>query len=366
MRNIFKRKNKTPEVNNRVVNFNPKQRQAIPRRKSPSKIKVNVSDGSKRIIAGVIGFLIIILLMTALFSILSSPKYYISEFSIIGNKSVTEDSLNQILSEYKDKSIFLTSSSSIENKLLDNFVFFKSVKVRKEWPNTIKININEREPKLVMINLNGSYLIDEDGRIIDIISTKSINFSDDNLDIIAGLGDPNADYVINILELELVDEGIIDPTDEEQEEFDYSTIPLSRKLEILESLENDLRSRAEENFTLFNEETANSKYASLQRVFVYENIEYKQFDFINKELMLLSLEVSGFFNTPDTPQITQLLWEGDYLANIKLDNGKEIIFGTARNISEQLEDYTIIINELKINGVDYSRIDLSSKKISVR
>lgn len=336
------------------VHYRPKSG-ALKKKKKRKTKKIDVKE-YKYFITGVFGFILLILCITLIANILGSPKFHVSEYEFIGNKSISDELLLSTLESFSGKPIFFLDRNNVETKLSESFVFFDKVKTTKQYPNKVVVRIDEREPKIVLINLSGAYLIDEDGRIIDIISKEKINFSSDQLDIINGLGDPTGILVRTRMKVD----------SEKPENFHFNKIPLKEKIETLEKIRNELLDKVTSNFEKFSKEVSETKYKTMQQVLSYGNDTYDLFDFINIDLMGLSLEVVQYFSDPEGLQIKTITWEGPFLLKCEMKNNKALIFGIKRNISEQLEDYSLINNRLKKEGIDYTQIDLSSVKVSVK
>jgi cell division septal protein FtsQ len=310
-----------------------------------------------------IGFLLaIIILVTLITRLLTSEYFRIKKITYLGEKSITQEELDSKLSEFYSKNIIITRRKSIVNTLLDEYVYFKEVKVRKIWPDELIISINERQPQLSLINFNGAYVVDEDSRIIEVISQENINLSNDDLVVIKGLGNPDSIYIEKIIKAKWQE----DNPDLDIKDFDFNTIPYEDKIKTLEDLKNTLTQKANDQLAHYSSVIADSKYSKLQFIKIYENKNYQEFDFINPEVLNLSSEVSKFFINDNLDSIADITWQGDYLMVITLNSGKQLIFGTHRDVAEQLEDYMIVRTQLELNGNDYSKIDLSSRKISVR
>lgn len=350
-----------------LFNTSRKSNHAVHRRRSKQHIKkpaTNEISSVKPIILGVIAILLLVLIIYAIITFLNSPKFKINEFSYLGNKSITESQLNQALQEYLAKNIFFARSEGVENLLLEEFVYFNNVKVRKIWPNKLEIVVNEREPKLILINISGIYLVDEDGRMISTLAEQEINLSEQQLDVVRGLGNPNAKYIEERLEVKFIEEN---PELDPETDFKFKDIPLSKKIEELQEMQAELSEKVSSTLATNAEQISDTEYEDLQRVFAYENKQYEKFSYINDELLMITLEITNFFaNNPKEEQVKQVTWISEFLVRADLTNGKQITFGSGRSITTQLEDYRLIKSQLKLKGEEYSKIDLSSDKISVK
>jgi len=337
---------------------NHKKKNSLPIQKTKrTQPKLNYN-----LVIGMLAIAIISIILTFIFKFYSAEYFQITQFEFMGSRSISEDELVDTLSEFTSQNLFLLNKNKVEDTLLTSYVYFNSVKVTKMWPNKLFININEREPTLVMINLNGAYVIDEDARIIDIITSDKIKITNEDIDIINGFGNPNGEYVKTLI----FSDWQLNNPDLNIKDFEFDEISLEDKLNVLMKLQNDLATTASTKLSDLQTQASATKYANLEQITIYENKTYNKFDFINKNILDISNEVINFFQSREDIIIKSISWRGNYLLVAKQTNGKEIVFGTKRNISIQLEDYLIISNQLNFAGTDYTTIDVSSKKISVK
>tara|TARA_B100001996_G_C18639637_1_gene585120 strand:+ start:659 stop:1336 length:678 start_codon:yes stop_codon:yes gene_type:complete len=75
------------------------------------------------------------------------------------------------LNKFKGKSMILINRNEIR-KLANNFQFIKELKVKKIYPDTIKVTITEHEPLGIFFNKNKKNLLIEGGGVIE-------NYKDD-------------------------------------------------------------------------------------------------------------------------------------------------------------------------------------------
>jgi len=59
---------------------------------------------------------------------------------------------------------------------LKSFPWIRDAKIRKEFPSTVRIFINEREPVALLQNKRGFYFLDSNGRIIEKLASTKIPF----------------------------------------------------------------------------------------------------------------------------------------------------------------------------------------------
>jgi len=364
MLNILKKRRKKQKVKVDPTSFKPKQVHLKKTVKKLRKSTLKRPDFSK--VIGILFVLITIICFYLGVNFLNSDRFRTGSFEFIGNKTVSSNELTENLSNFSNQSIFIINPHEIEEYLLEKFIYFKSIKTRKALPNKIIININEREPQIILINLNGAYLIDDEGKIIDVLLQKEINLDSETLKIIKNLGNPEADYVKERMTLSItpvadsleIDEAAIDDA--------FSQIPLEQKIRVLEDIRQELLIKTQSIFDEQNASLEISEYATLPRIYAYENKTHNKFDEINTALMELSIEVSKYFAQHPSVQIVRILWEGNYQSSFYLTTDQKMVFGTRRDINEQIEDFEIITDQLNREGKTFEVINLTSKKISVK
>lgn len=321
-------------------------------------------SGSKHIFLGVIALGLLVLLFLVLLKFLTSGYFDIKEINVIGARSIGSDEIDNALEEYYGENILFRSSHELETNLFKSFPSFKTVSVQKFWPNKIQIYISEKQPLLYYINFTGVYIVDEDGSITKILYSDQINFNDEQLNVITGAEGINSKLVEDRIasEYALTQEKL---RDEEKIIFDINTVPLDQKFEMLSTIREELIDQSLAILQNYALQFDPSIYPDLKTVFVFENKKYEIREPVDKKRVVLTSEVLRFL-TQRNISIVEINWEGKFLVRFKTDTGRQYVFGTSRNLSEQLEDFEILIAEFNKENKNYSEIDFSSRKVSVK
>ncbi len=120
------------------------------RRVGPSRSRIIFQ---KIIWQGLLGGLFVGIIWIIFFS----PVFRIKEVNITGNESVSQEEINQTLKTVFEKRFFLIFSGDniiffneeeAEKLLLEKNLYFENVKVKKIFPNLVKIEIKEKKAKL--------------------------------------------------------------------------------------------------------------------------------------------------------------------------------------------------------------------------
>lgn len=118
--------------------------------------------------------LILIVGLAIFYFLIFSPVFQIKEIKISGlQKVLTNDIENLVWQKikkkilfFKSKSIFLISLNEIKNSLLREFPKIGQVALKRNFPNALSLEIQERKPAFVFCN-SDCFLIDKKGIIFD-------------------------------------------------------------------------------------------------------------------------------------------------------------------------------------------------------
>tara|TARA_Y100000590_G_scaffold445349_1_gene577343 strand:+ start:129 stop:809 length:681 start_codon:yes stop_codon:yes gene_type:complete len=92
--------------------------------------------------------------------------FKIKNIEIINNKIIKKSDLEKKLDDLYEKNIFLISNKDI-NDPLKKIDFLKSVEVKKRYPNTIIVKIQETKPVGILFKKKTKYIIDSSSNLID-------------------------------------------------------------------------------------------------------------------------------------------------------------------------------------------------------
>ncbi len=121
-------------------------------------------------------FVIAIALLILLSTITSQKKIYISEFNLkkiqIDNNFILKDTdIKRLLIPLYDKNLILLRYSEIEKELMQNS-FIDSFKVKKKYPQTLKIEIFEKKPIAIVFDKKNNFYLSEKIELIEIIKDQ--------------------------------------------------------------------------------------------------------------------------------------------------------------------------------------------------
>jgi len=127
-----------------------------------NKKKIKKVNNSKVVI--IFSFLLIIVIL--LYTVLNSQMLNSKNIEIKGNKYVKSEDIIKILDIKDDKNIFRYNINNMEKILLTNN-YIDKVKIKRKLPNTLSINIIEKEIAANLYNGNIYCYIDKNGTFID-------------------------------------------------------------------------------------------------------------------------------------------------------------------------------------------------------
>ncbi|VWL85933.1 cell division protein FtsQ/DivIB [Oceanivirga miroungae] len=106
-------------------------------------------------------FLLIISILSIVLFILylsESSLFYLTKIEIYGNNEIVKEDIIEKIEKFKNEPIAYVNSSMLESSILKD-ARVQDVDVRKKYPSTLIVTINERKPS-AFINLGKLYLID--------------------------------------------------------------------------------------------------------------------------------------------------------------------------------------------------------------
>jgi len=102
-------------------------------------------------------------------------RFNVENINIENNFLLEDEEIKKLLASFYNKNIIFLDYKEIEKKLMQNS-FIDSFKVKKKYPNTIKIEVFEKKPLAILQNKKDKFYISEK---IDLIQFKSFdNFND--------------------------------------------------------------------------------------------------------------------------------------------------------------------------------------------
>jgi cell division septal protein FtsQ len=141
------------------------------RYKNPLKIKKGIFQFK---IFRIINLLLIIGILGCLYFFIFSDFYNITNIEVTGNQIISTDDVLDITNNYlaenkffifKNKNIFLFDKKDLKSEI-NKVVILNNIVIEKILPNTIRINIQEKDVAFKWLTNQQTYLIDQQGIVI--------------------------------------------------------------------------------------------------------------------------------------------------------------------------------------------------------
>lgn len=196
------------------------------RYKNPLKIKKGIFQFK---VFRIINIFLIIGILGCFYFFIFSDFYNITNIEVWGNQIISTDDVLDITNNYlsknrffilKNKNIFLFSKNSLKEEI-SKTVILDNLVIEKILPNTIRLNVREKDPAFKWLTNNQQYLIDKQGMVIKryykLFTPKIFQLTElkgeeapqqrDDLMIIRNLADQDinlGDHVISAEDIEFV------------------------------------------------------------------------------------------------------------------------------------------------------------------
>lgn len=105
----------------------------------------------------------------------SNPPCAIQKVVFIDNKRLTEDELTELIGSQINRSLLTVSCAKISKRMLRS-PWIRSANVRKEFPGTLSITIQEAEPFALLDMHEHLFLIDERGKFLEELKDDAVPF----------------------------------------------------------------------------------------------------------------------------------------------------------------------------------------------
>ncbi len=124
--------------------------------------------------------LILTMISAISYFLVFSPFFEVKEIKISGNEAVKKEDIENLVQKqivtdfrfFKNKNINLVALAEIDSVLLNNFVQIANVTSKKELPNVLEIQIQERKPAVIFSQNSNWFFADEQGIIFQPIDQR--------------------------------------------------------------------------------------------------------------------------------------------------------------------------------------------------
>jgi hypothetical protein len=276
-----------------------------------------------------------------------------------GLDRLTKTQLDASIQDRFGKSMIGLNLRDMEKRLVHDFIEVSNVRAEKIYPDKVIFKIEEKTARLILINFNGKFLIDENGEILKAVCREDLQKYDSFDYLLArGFGDANADYIEDIVIENL-------PEDVKIEEFDFQKFPFEEKVKILQSIEVQKETQFNEEINFVQENTDLGLDLNVVYMKSWSEDCFAQGDFTDKTLVSFLADISDILLTQLKYDIRDINWDGEFRLVVILNSGTKLIFSPSRTLDIQIEDLESILLYAKKNVYEFKLIDLSSQKVLV-
>lgn len=99
----------------------------------------------------------------------------VEHIAFAGNKHLTDDELRILAQVHLNESLVMISNKKVSQQLLKS-PWIKSVNIRKDFPDTLLLTIQETEPFALLDMHEHLFLIDENGKLLEELKGDAIPF----------------------------------------------------------------------------------------------------------------------------------------------------------------------------------------------
>lgn len=111
-----------------------------------------------------LAFLILVALGAVVYAVFLSSFFQIKEIKISGNKTITTE---EIVSSFGQGNVFLVNTKEISREILEKFPKIANVSIKRELPDILSVQIEERKPVAVFSQDGDYFFIDKEGVIFE-------------------------------------------------------------------------------------------------------------------------------------------------------------------------------------------------------
>jgi cell division septal protein FtsQ len=204
---------------------------------------------------------------------LSVNQIKIAGLSQLGEKNILNVINSEIVGKYlmliEKNNLILINSNSIENSFKKKFIKIESVKITKKFPNTLIVNIRERESSMIFCSKNDCYLIDWQGIAYSKMDYSLPEVSEKRLAIIRDLSNKTVNVGETIFTADYI-EYIVKIGEKVKSEID---IEMEKEYETPNRVSSDIRGTTQEGWRIFfNGNISLQKETDMLRIVLGEKI----------------------------------------------------------------------------------------------
>ncbi len=280
---------------------------------------------------------IIVLAVALVINFRNSSNFSIKNINIIIDDQSKVAIAQGVLDNYKGKNLFTLDRNAMVNDLKAKIPDTSQVFINKTIQGNLTVEIVRDVPTFYAVNLSGSYLLNQNSKVIAVLpNAKPINLTEsDKIILNGGTIDPNSDLVrIKYL-------GKIDDEDARKAVV-WKDVPLDDKKKTVEDLQTDFTNNINSYFNTSQDQLKTTDFYKLVGSFYRSSTVYNIGDSFNHDELNFLAKLFDFFKTKTFP-INRVVWTSDFTAQFELESKPVIIFSMKRDLGEQTTDINTLI-----------------------
>lgn len=312
------------------------------------------------VLIGIVVIIALIAIFAGVSAVLrANDTFVVKTIAVRGNQALTSEEIIAAIPEAMNQTMIAISARGLEQKLLREFPYLKEVYVRKFIPDRLEIEVKERFPVMIYANLSGAVSVDEEGVVLNIFASEQVaELSNDELEIIVGYGDSNANRVKEKYLSSLA-------TEDERQKTKWEEVPADAKQKALSDLRGDYVARFEGQLRKHVNAIPETLRATLPLVQDLASPIYKVGDIFPRFKFIYVQKIQAYFQARAIVP-ARFLWQTDFNIMIVLPSTTQILFTTSRGVDDQLAALETL-RKTKPDDVARARIiDVRSVVVSIK
>jgi cell division septal protein FtsQ len=283
--------------------------------------------------------------------------FIISAVEIHGNSKISDLQIVTVIGDLRGKSMLQIVGADLESSLQKEFPFIRDVYIDKQIPGKLSIKVEERFPEFAYMNLSGSYLIDQDGIVVEVLGAQQQPpLLDYEKLVLDGYGDVQAEYVFNQYVSNITD-------DKELAKVKWEEVELEKKEEALKQLRKDLQARVDSLLAEKFEFVSQAGFTELNMAYGFDSELYKVGDVFSPQIKQYSAQITAYLDQESIP-LKKILWRSNFTIQVEILARTKLLFTSSRSLAKQLNVFQALRESNKIKTANV--IDLRSDTIAVK
>ena len=289
-----------------------------------------------------------------------SENLVLRKTEYVGLKRLQQQEMDRVIINEFGKSMFDVNIQDMQKLMKDNFIEVSQIKAEKIYPDKIVFQVQEKTARLILTNFNGKFLFDDNGEILKALCRDDLQKFDYFEYLMArGFGDPNADYVEDLV-LENIGEEI------ELEEFNFATYPYQEKIKLLEELQDTWKLKFDNEIEYVAQNLDLNLDLAIPELVSWTEDCFEKGDVWDETTIDFAANSVGLFTGKLNLEIDNAKWDGDFRLFLNLRGGQTtVIVSPSRTLDIQIEDFESILAYSNKSVNDFRLIDLTSQKVLV-